>query len=387
MKKGIGSVTIAVLLMLSTLSGCSSNTGSSSPAAGSAGSTSSTSSASSGESSAAPSASSTTSVSGTQLSLTKNAKLDAYQPKKNKYYFIFTYKVIHPWWDAVKVGMNAAISAYETKGITIQLDYNAPTSPSAVDQVNRLEQAAGKNPDVIGVDVADIKIVTPTINKLIAQGHKVMTFSSSDATKAEGCNRIMYVGNDHNLQDGKDLAEALAKAIDYKGEVAALCGTIGAPCHEDRVKGFDEVMAKYPDIKVVDKQYDNDDYEKAVQLTENILQKHPNLKGIFCADMGNPVAAAQVVTAAGKKGKVTIVGMDHDIRTLKYIKDGTILCSGVQNCYMMGFDSMMDAIKIADGEKPGGQWIPNEIKSEATTVIYKDQVQSVIDLLYGSSAG
>jgi ribose transport system substrate-binding protein len=364
MTKRIATLVIAAALMLTTFVGCS-GTGNT------------------------KSGIQTTKANGTGVTaangLSTAAKLDAYQPQKGKYYFVFTYKVIHPWWDAVKVGMNAAISQYEKKGITIQLDYNAPTTPDAIDQVNRLEDAFGKKPDVIGVDVCDIKIVTPTINKLVAAGQKVMTFSSSDATKADGCNRIMYVGNDHNMQDGIDLAEAMAKAINYKGEVAALCGTIGAPCHEDRVKGFDQVMAKYPNIKVVDKQYDNDDFETAVKLTENILQKHPNLKAIFCADMGNPVAAAQVVVAAGKKGKITIVGMDHDIRTLNYIKDGTILCSGVQDCYMMGFDSITNAVKIADGEVPGGQWIPKEIQGEKTTLIYKAQVQSIINLLYGGS--
>ncbi len=28
-------------------------------------------------------------------------ELDSYQPKKDRYHFYFTYKIVHPWWDAV----------------------------------------------------------------------------------------------------------------------------------------------------------------------------------------------------------------------------------------------------------------------------------------------
>ena len=70
-----------------------------------------------------------------------------------------------------------------------------------------------------------------------------MTFSSSDA--AEGCKRIAYVGNTHNYQDGADLTEALCKKLGYKGKVAILVGTAGAPCHEDRARGARDTIARY----------------------------------------------------------------------------------------------------------------------------------------------
>ena len=178
--------------------------------------------------------------------------LGDYAPEKKEYNFYFTYKLVHAWWDAVGLGLEEAQKQYADKGITINYEYVAPPAPDAIDQVNRLEEAAGRDFDVIGVDVNDIEIVTPTINNLIDQGHKIMTFSSSDATKEDGCKRIAYVGNTHNYQDGADLAEILAEKIEYKGQVAALAGTIGAPCHEDRIAGFKDVMKKYPDIEVVE---------------------------------------------------------------------------------------------------------------------------------------
>ena len=96
----------------------------------------------------------------------------------------------------------------------------------------RLVEAAGRGFDVIGVDVADIEVVTPTINNLIDQGIKVMTFSSSDATKEDGCQRIAYVGNTHNYQDGADLTEALLHEIPIQHKLTERLHT---RCHKSAV--------------------------------------------------------------------------------------------------------------------------------------------------------
>lgn len=309
-------------------------------------------------------------------------KLGDYEPQKTEYNFYFTYKVIHAWWDAVGLGLADAAQQYADKGITINYEYVAPVSPDAVDQVNRLEEAAGRNFDVIGVDVADIQVVTPTINNLIDQGQKVMTFSSSDATKEDGCKRIAYVGNTHNYQDGVDLTEALCEKLDYKGKIAILVGTHGAPCHEDRARGAQDVIAKYPDMEVVDIQYDNDSVENALTYAEGFLKQYPDLAGIVCCNMGNPVGAAQAVVDAGKEGEIVIVGMDHDERALEYLRDGVIYALGVQDCYAMGFDTIQVAIKIADGLEVGEDTYPEQTE-EITTVIYQADAQAMLDKLYG----
>ncbi len=384
MKKSIFSVVVAIVLVAALFTGCSSTAApaasSVAPAASSA--AAAPSSAAPAESAAAPAASAATTDADKIVS--SNLTLDDYKPAKTEYNFYFTYKLVHPWWDAVGLGLKEAQKQFADKGITINYEYTAPVSPDATDQVNRLETAAGRNFDVIGVDVNDIKIVTPTINNLIDQGIKVMTFSSSDATKEDGCKRIAYVGNTHNYQDGADLAEILAQKIDYKGQVAALGGTIGAPCHEDRIKGFKDVMAKYPDIEVVDIQYDNDQVEQALTFTEGFLQKYPDLKGIFCNNMSNPIGAAQAVVDAGKKGQIVLVGMDHDKRAIEYLRDGVITALGIQDCFKMGFDTIQTAIKIADGVMPGDDTYPEQTE-EQTTIVYQDGAQALLDKLYPNS--
>ena len=304
-------------------------------------------------------------------------ELDSYEPKKDHYNFYFTYKTVHPWWDAVALGMEDAQRQYLDKGITITYEYMAPDAASAEDQTKRLLEAREKGYDVIGVDVADADIISPVLDEMVDSGIKVMTFSSSDAS--EDCKRIAYVGNTHNYQDGADLTEALCKKLDYKGKIAILVGSVGAPCHEDRARGAEDTIAKYPDMEIVAKEYDMDSVDLAYDLTIKILEANPDLDGIICCNMSNPVGAARAITE--KNSDTVIVGMDHDQEALKYLKDGIIYCLGVQDCYSIGFDTLQIAVKIADGNMPGDLF--EEETNEITTVIYQEDAALMLQLLYG----
>ena len=310
-----------------------------------------------------------------------NRHLDSYGPQKREYNFYFTYKAVHPWWDAVALGMEDAARQYEELGIVINYEYLAPTAASAQDQLRRLRDAAARDFDVIGVDVADVGAVTPAINALIEDGQKVMTFSSSDAPRESGCRRIAYVGNTHNYEDGADLTRALCEKLEGRGKVAILVGTPGAPCHEDRALGAQRVIGQYPDMELVAVEYDEDTVEKAYEYTKEFLESHSDLAGIICCNMSNPVGAARAVVEAGRQDQVVIVGMDHDQEALDYLRDGVIYALGVQDCYSIGFDTIQVAVKIADGLLPGTEY--PEKTEEITTIIYQDGAAAMLRTLYG----
>ena len=304
-------------------------------------------------------------------------ELDDYVPAKKSYNFYFTYKIVHPWWDAVALGMEDAQKKYLEKGIVITYEYMAPNAASYEDQIKRLEYSEQGNYDVIGVDVADEDKISPVLDKMVASGHKVMTFSSSDA--APDCKRIAYVGNTHNYQDGADLTEALCQKLGYKGKVAILVGSHGAPCHEDRANGAKDTIAKYKNMEIVAVEYDMDSTDVAHELAISILKDYPDLDGFVCCNMSNPVGTARAVTELGSKA--VIVGMDHDQEALRYLRDGVIYCLGVQDCYSIGFDTLQVAVKIADGNLPGDLF-PDKT-DESTTVIYQEEAAPMLEILYG----
>ncbi len=318
---------------------------------------------------------------GTEEAVHFDHELDGYEPLKREYSFYFTYKMVHPWWDAVALGMEDAAEQYNERGVVINYEYLAPSAASAQDQIQRLNAVKERDFDVVGVDVADVEAVTPVINALVDRGQKVMTFSSSDSPSEAGCKRIAYVGNTHNYEDGADLAQALCAKLEGKGKVAVLVGTPGAPCHEDRARGAQSVIAQYPGMEVVAVEYDEDTMEKAYALTKGFLEQHRDLAGIVCCNMSNPVGAARAVLEAGRQEQVVIVGMDHDREALGYLRDGVIYALGVQDCYSIGFDTIQVAVKIADGLLPGEAY--PEKTEEITTIIYQDSAAAMLRTLYG----
>ena len=308
---------------------------------------------------------------------------DSYKPQKSEYNFYFTYKEMHPWWDAVSLGMESAVDKYKDLGINISYDYVAPPQTSVLDQRKRLLEAAeNEDYDVIGVDVDDKKMICPVIDEIVDNGSKVMTFASSDCEDSENpCKRTAYVGNTHNYRDGADLTEALCEKLGHKGKIVLLIGTQGDPTVEDRAKAAREIINKYPDMEIIDSAYDEGDENIAYEYTIGFLKKYPDISGIICCNMSDPVGAAKAVIEEGKQRDITIVGMDHDKQALEYLRDGIIYCLGVQDCFSMGFDTIQTAIKIADGIAPGKEY--PECIDEKTTIIYKDDASELLRVLYG----
>ncbi len=47
--------------------------------------------------------------------------LDDYTPKRNSYNFYFTYKLVHPWWDAVALGMEDARASTSKRALPLHM--------------------------------------------------------------------------------------------------------------------------------------------------------------------------------------------------------------------------------------------------------------------------
>jgi ribose transport system substrate-binding protein len=264
---------------------------------------------------------------------------------KESYYFVYVPKLVHPWYDEVQRGAQQAIEELAARGIEVTYDWDAPPEGDVVLHTQRLEGAITKNPDVLMVSCLDAAADKPLIQEAVDRGIPVMSFDTPCPDTAVES----FVGRYYYEEDGAEVAEALAKAIDYKGEVAILAGSPGAANHQQRVAGFKKAMEKYPDIQIVAEEFDNDDLERAVNLTASILQAHPNLAGIYGCNASNPVGAGRALVEAGKAGQVVLIGMDDLPDMVSFVRDGTALAMSVQNVSEIGYWSIKYAVARAQG--------------------------------------
>lgn len=253
-------------------------------------------------------------------------------------------KVVHPWYKPVQDGAAFAVEEFKREGITIHFIWDA-TPVADVDQQNRrIETDIGRHPDGLAVSCLDPSTNTELLDEAISRKINLLTFDTSCG------GNYAFVGHRADEQDGRDMADYMGKTLGGAGEVGLLVGSLTAPNHVARAKGFkEELAAKYPNIKVVFQRPDNDNLQTAVTLTENALQAHPNLRGIYGVDASAPVGAARVVMAANKAGKIVITGGGDLPETYPLIENGTIAAVTAQRQWEIGYWSVKYLVALNEG--------------------------------------
>jgi len=114
-----------------------------------------------------------------------------------------------------------------------------------------------------------------------------------------------FVGS-KNYDAGKLACTSLAKAVGGSGNVAILDGipVIGIL---QRIKGCQDGLAAFPDVHVVARENGKQERATALTVTENMIQAHPDLKGIFSVNDGGAMGAYSAIQSSGKDIKLTSV--------------------------------------------------------------------------------
>ena len=251
--------------------------------------------------------------------------------------FVIVPKCVHAWFDEVNKGAVAEAEVLsEQLGVEVKIDYRAPQTADVVEQNSTLEQAAATHPDGIALDPVDYEGSKAVIEEIQAQGIPVILF---DAPSPEGSG-LTSVGNDF-AEQASLAAEKLVEILGEEGgKVAVMQGAPSAPNHAERYEAHLAVLAKYPQIEVIEGGIDNDNIETAQQQAAAVMAANPDLKGFLnCDACGSGVAAA--IEEAGKAGEVKFVSMDNLIEILNYVKSGTITATSSTIPQMQGSMSVL----------------------------------------------
>jgi ribose transport system substrate-binding protein len=208
------------------------------------------------------------------------------------------------------------ISAWTGDEITYEIV--GPTENDVLKEAEAMEAAIAKKPDGFLIVVWDPAALTPAINKAVAAGIPVISVDAG----APDSDQLMYIGTDW-VQTGIALAEALAEAIDGKGEVAMI-GLTSLPQQQVAFGSFEDTMAeKYPDVVVYGPEDDNSEETKAAEVASALMIKYPDLVGFAGFDNASGTGIATAVREAGKSGIVKVVGNDMNVPQLEAINEGT----------------------------------------------------------------
>ena len=147
---------------------------------------------------------------------------------------------------------------------------------------------------------------------------------------------ISYVASD-NVLGGRMAARALAKAIGEKGKVYVSNVKPGVSTTDQREEGFKLEMKNYPNISVLETQFNDDDANKAAAQVQAVMGRVPDLAGVFGANLFSAGGTANGVKQAGKVGQVKIAGFDAPESVVALLKDGTFELTIAQHPAEIGY--------------------------------------------------
>ena len=168
---------------------------------------------------------------------------------------------------------------------------------------------------------------------------------------------LTFLGSDF-VDQGKRAADQMIEATGGKGEVAILLGAAGNNVTTERTKGFkDQIAAKAPDLKVVFEQTGEFAREKGQQVTEQLIQSNPDIKGIYAENDEMGLGALAALDDAGKAGtkSVHIVSIDGTKGAVQAIVDGNFDAVIESNpAYGPSAQAALDAYVNGGGAPAGG---------------------------------
>ncbi len=264
----------------------------------------------------------------------------------------------NPFWVTVKEGYESTAKQY---GVTIDVQA-APQENSIAGQLDILENMVVKGYEALTVHAITPQNVIPGLAKAKAKGIPVITDKRVDikAANEAGGDPIEIALVDFYGQ-GKTGGAFLAATVKAGGggKVAIIEGLPGAPQSEARKKGATEAFNAEPSLTLVSVQPGNWDRMKAYSTATNLVQAHPDLKGIFCANDVMALAAVEAVEAAGKQGQVAVTGIDLIPQARDAIKEGRLAASVAQSPFLVGEMCARAAILAALGKPvPAEAYIP-----------------------------
>ncbi|WP_199254209.1 sugar ABC transporter xylitol/L-sorbitol-binding protein XypA [Mycolicibacterium mengxianglii] len=130
---------------------------------------------------------------------------------------------------------------------------------------------------------------------------------------------------------GEQEMQMMADKLGGRGNIVILQGPLGGSGEINRGKGIDNVLAKYPDIKVLAKDTANWKRDEAVNKMKNWISSFgPQINGVVAQNDDMGLGALQALKEAGRT-EVPIVGIDGIEDGLNAVKSGEFIGTSLQN--------------------------------------------------------
>jgi ribose transport system substrate-binding protein len=239
----------------------------------------------------------------------------------------------------------AAIYGYDVLVVSGEFD--------AARQQNQVKDFIVRKAAAIVLCPCDSKAVGPAIEEANEAG--IAVFTCDIACLAPGVRVVSHIATD-NYEGGKQAAHALLEALgDAGGKVAILDYRAAESC-QLRVAGFKEVIAAHNRIggavvEIVAELPCGGVKDQGYKATEDLVQAHPDLAGIFAINDPSALGARAALEKADKDDQVKLIGFDGQPEGKQAIDEGKIYADPVQHPDRIGRETARVIARYFEGDK------------------------------------
>ena len=259
------------------------------------------------------------------------------EPRQHTIGFCMT--LDHPYWQNMRLG---AIDEGKKLAAEVVI-MNAKEDP--VLQIQQIQELIARQVDVACVVPMKKEPLVAGIRALNQAGIPVIVVNRE---VAEGCDYVCYTGTD-TYAGAVTSAEILMKAIGGAGGIVELHQHKGTGPQLLRSQALADVLAKHPDVKLLASVPHDGDRGKAIRETQILLDKFPDLKGIYAHGDNFAIAAADACIQAGRT-QIAIVGMGGSQEAIEAIRAGKITGTSFQRPEEEGRSGVRLAMRHLKGE-------------------------------------
>ncbi len=214
--------------------------------------------------------------------------------------------------------------------------------------------------DAILLQSVDPKRLRPAVAAAYDAGIPVITVNMwVDAPHAA------YVGVDF-WSEGRAVGEIIAEALDGKGKIVNVTGDLGSSCTIDRDGGMEEVLATYPNIKILDTQPAHWGREEAMLLAERFLKAYPDLDLIVTGSHAEALGVLSAIKEAGKEGQIKIVTYDLPKYVAEHVRKGDFYGTAYDVPTEIAYTAVKIAALTISSEYTSARWESATVPPECT---------------------
>lgn len=244
------------------------------------------------------------------------------------------------FWKALILGTKMAAKEYNA-----DIEIKAPAEENDIERQNELlKEAISEEPDAILFSPSSFTESNDILKEAKEKGIRISFIDSYTEEKVQD----LTVATD-NLEAGEKLGKFAATLLGPDDQIAIVAHVKGVSTAVEREEGFRKGLGDLAK-NIVEVVYCDSQYEKSRKLTQELMEKYPNLKMVAGMNEYSSVGAARAVKAAGAKDRIQVVGVDSSQEAVQLMENGVFKGLVVQKAFKMGYIGVKETILMLRGK-------------------------------------